>query len=224
TLRLVKNMADRMAHEIGNALVPLSTHQQLLADKYKDPEFRASLDNALAEGVKRISRLTTQMRFLARDSLATPETLPLNQLIEESFAEAKKHYPSKSAKLKQDASELVVLSGDHVALRHAMAEVMLNALQANPAESIVEVSSTTDSDISGMRWVHIDVHDRGGGFPAENLSRLPQPFFTTRNVGLGLGLTVSQKIIESHRGKLMLGKNGNGHEGVVRISLPLGPK
>ena len=56
-LRLVKTMADRLAHEVGNALVPLSTHQQLLADRYKDPEFRASLDVALADGVKRISRL-----------------------------------------------------------------------------------------------------------------------------------------------------------------------
>jgi len=43
-LRLIKSMADRLAHEIGNALVPLATHQQLLAEKYKDKEFRESLD------------------------------------------------------------------------------------------------------------------------------------------------------------------------------------
>ena len=43
-LRLVKTMADRLTHEIGNAMVPLSTHQQLLADKWKDAEFRASLE------------------------------------------------------------------------------------------------------------------------------------------------------------------------------------
>ncbi|HTL18714.1 MAG TPA: response regulator, partial [Patescibacteria group bacterium] len=60
-LRLIKSMADRLTHEIGNALVPLSTHQQLLADKWKDPEFRASLDLALADGVKRVSRLINQM-------------------------------------------------------------------------------------------------------------------------------------------------------------------
>ena len=66
-LRLVKSMADRLAHEIGNAMVPLSTHQQLLAEKFKDPEFRESLDHALADGVKRVTRLINQMRFLARD-------------------------------------------------------------------------------------------------------------------------------------------------------------
>jgi len=62
-LRLIKTMADRLTHEIGNAMVPLSTHQQLLADKWKDTEFRASLDLALAEGVKRVTRLINQMRF-----------------------------------------------------------------------------------------------------------------------------------------------------------------
>ena len=66
-LRLIKSMADRLAHEIGNALVPLATHQQLLAEKYKDKEFRESLDQALADGVKRVTRLINQMRFLARE-------------------------------------------------------------------------------------------------------------------------------------------------------------
>ena len=66
-LRLIKSMADRLAHEIGNAMVPLSTHQQLLGEKFKDTEFRESLDHALADGVKRVTRLINQMRFLARE-------------------------------------------------------------------------------------------------------------------------------------------------------------
>ena len=69
-LRLIKAMADRLAHEIGNAMVPLSTHQQLLAEKFRDAEFRKSLDYALADGVKRVSRLLNQMRFLAREGRA----------------------------------------------------------------------------------------------------------------------------------------------------------
>ena len=75
-LRLIKSMADRLAHEIGNALVPLATHQQLLAEKYKDREFRESLDQALADGVKRVTRLINQMRFLAREGHINRKTLP----------------------------------------------------------------------------------------------------------------------------------------------------
>ncbi|MDB6034756.1 MAG: Sporulation kinase, partial [Verrucomicrobiales bacterium] len=222
SLRLIRSMADRMAHEIGNALVPLATHQQLMGERYKDPEFRTSLDQALADGVKRIARLTSQMRFLARDTVTTRETLPLRQLVEEAYTEARKHFPGKGAKLKWNAGDqTITLSGDQGALRHAISEVLLNALQANPADAQVEVNARADSDASGVRWVHIEVQDHGAGFPAESLSRLPEPFFTTRNVGLGLGLTVSRKIIETHHGKLTLTTSEPDHSGLVRISLPL---
>jgi signal transduction histidine kinase len=87
-LRLIKTMADRMAHEIGNTMVPLSTHQQLLTEKYKDAEFRQSLDHALADGVKRVTRLINQMRFLAREGQLEPQAFPVEKLIQEAYQEA----------------------------------------------------------------------------------------------------------------------------------------
>lgn len=221
-LRLVKTMADRLAHEIGNALVPLSTHQQLLADKYKDPEFRASLESALAESVKRISRLTSQMRYLARDSIISKEALPLAQLLEESFQEAQKYQPLKSAHLKLDKREQpIVLAGDRAALKHAVTEVLLNALQANPSDANVEVHTRLDTSSTGSSWVHIDIQDNGPGFSPEAMKKVPSPFFTTRNVGLGLGLAVTRKILETHRGKLEVIDGTKDKPNIVRISLPL---
>jgi signal transduction histidine kinase/DNA-binding NarL/FixJ family response regulator len=221
-LRLVRTMADRLAHEVGNALVPLSTHQQLLADKFRDPDFRSSLDEALADGVKRITRLINQMRFLAREGIANREAMPLNELINEAFQDAQKHQPTRPSKFKQEPPEQpIVLAGDHAALRHALSEVFLNALQANPSDPRIAVRSLTDTDLAGSRWVHIDVEDNGAGFTPDALKKVPEPFFTTRNVGLGLGLTVSRKIIETHQGKLAILPPQEGHSSVVRISLPL---
>ena len=139
-LRLIKSMADRLAHEIGNALVPISTHQQLLGDQYLDPDFRASLDVALAEGVKRISRLVNQMRFLARDSLVADNCFPLGPLVEEAFKDAQTHQPVKSALLKfDDGNQAAIVSGDRSALKHAFLEIFLNALQANPQDAKIEI-------------------------------------------------------------------------------------
>src|ERR1051325_1092341 len=133
-------MADRLAHEIGNALVPISTHQQLLSDQYVDPDFRSSLEVALGDGVKRISRLVNQMRFLARDSMAQEESFPLGPLVEEAFREAQAHQTVKSAMLKyEDDNQRPVISGDRAALKHAFLEVFLNALQANPNEPKIAV-------------------------------------------------------------------------------------
>jgi signal transduction histidine kinase/DNA-binding NarL/FixJ family response regulator len=221
-LRLVRTMADRLTHEIGNAMVPLSTHQQLLADKWKDAEFRASLNVALADGVRRVTRLVHQMRFLSRDALGSNEAFPLTPLIEEAYQEACKYQPAKAAQLKYDSGNTpIVMTGDRAALKHALAEVMLNALQANPADPKVGVRSHAESAGNGLLGLQIEVQDNGAGFSPEAADKVPAPFFTTRNVGLGLGLTVSRKIVESHRGKLEILAPKSGQAGVVRISLPL---
>ena len=221
-LRMVKTMADRLAHEIGNALVPLSTHQQLLAEKYRDPEFRASLDSALAEGVKRVTRLLNQMRFLARDSLIAHEPIPMSSLIEEAYQDARKYQPAKAGSLKYDnGGKPVFVNGDRAALKHALTEVMINALQANPADPKVGVRLETNTHGDPAAGLSIEVQDNGGGFTLETVQKAMAPFYTTRNVGLGLGLTVTRKIIETHHGKLELVTPATGQSGIVRISLPL---
>ena len=221
-LRLVKTMAERLAHEIGNCLVPLSTHQQLLSKKYEDPEFRSSLEVALADGVKRISRLINQMRFLAKDSVASREVFPASQLVEEAYQEAIKHQPVKAAQLKYNSSsQPITLAGDRASLKHALSEVMLNALQANPSSSRIIVRMQTETDSAGTEWIHIEVQDNGTGFTPDLARKVPEPFFTTRNVGLGLGLTVTRKIVETHRGKVEIAPPVEGQAGLVRISLPV---
>jgi len=222
-LRLIRSMADRLAHEIGNALVPVSTHQQLIADQYLDPDFRASLDVALSDGVKRISRLVSQMRFLARDNVAAEESFPLVPLVEEAFREAQVHQPVKSALLKfEDGTQPAMIFGDRPALKHAFLEVFLNALQANPKDPKIAVRLLPDQGFNGKgrRWTQVEVQDNGSGFSAEALARVPSPFYTTRTVGLGLGLSVTRKIIETHHGKLEILNPADGRHGMVRIFLP----
>lgn len=221
-LRLIRSMADRMAHEIGNAMVPLSTHQQLLVEKYKDKEFRESLDHALADGVKRVSRLVSQMRFLAREGHIEQETVSVGKLIEESYQEARKHLPAENAELQlEDGGKPVVITGDHAALKHAFAEIFLNALQANPKEPKIVVRLKTVADGDGKQNLEIEVQDNGAGFTAEAAEKVPSPFFTTRAVGLGLGLTVCEKIIETHDGKLEIVPPQSGQHGIVRVLLPV---
>jgi signal transduction histidine kinase len=220
-LRLVKSMADRLAHEIGNAMVPLSTHQQLLTEKYRDAEFRKSLDHALTDGVRRVTRLINQMRFLARDGQVEPKVFPLEPLIQEAYQEARQHQPVETAQLHcENSGKPAVVTGDRAALKHALAEVMLNALQANPKEPKIDVKLHTEGDNSHQD-LQIEVQDNGSGFTTEAAKQAPSPFFTTRNVGLGLGLTVSRKIIETHHGRLEIVPPQSGKSGVVRISLPV---
>jgi signal transduction histidine kinase/DNA-binding NarL/FixJ family response regulator len=221
-LRLVTTMADRLAHEIGNALVPLSTHQQLLKERYKDPEFRATLETAMADSVKRVTRLINQMRFLSRDSNASMEAFPMSSLIEDAYQEAQKHQTAKVPRLDyKNGVEPIIVQGDRAALKHAFSEIILNALQANPADPKIGVRVHAEKNGSNHDDVRIEIQDNGAGFTSEAGEKAPTPFYTTRNVGLGLGLTVSRKIIETHHGKLEIVSPKAGHSGLVRVTLPL---
>ena len=216
-LRLIRTMADRMAHEIGNALVPISTHQQLLGEKFDDPEFRESLDHALGDGVKRVTRLISQMRFLAHEGNIEQEPFAVEKLIEEAFLEARRQHPGDGALLKiENIGAPAVVTGDRAALKHALAEIMLNALQANPKSASIGVKLETTGNV-GDRAITIEVRDTGSGFTADAAKNIPAAFYTTRNVGLGLGLTVSRKIIETHQGQLEIVPSPSG---IVRVSLP----
>lgn len=222
-LRLIRSMADRLAHEIGNAMVPLSTHQQLLAEKYNDKEFRKSLGQALADGVKRVTRLLNQMRFLARDERAESIAFPIESLLEEAYQEARRYLPADNSRWECENSggKPIIVTGDRVSLKHAFAEIMLNALQANLKEPKIVARLQMVPDKSDAPSLRVEIEDNGEGFTAEAAQKGASPFFTTRNVGLGLGLTVSRKIIESHRGHLEIVPPQPGLHGVVRVSLPV---
>ena len=222
-LRLVKSMSDRLAAEIGNAVVPVSVYQQLMTERWKDSEFRGKMSEDLGKSVQRVTRLVNQMKFLARDSLISQQAFPLVPLLEEAYQEACKHQEAKAAHLNCDGPKVpIVVTGDRAALKHALTEVILNALQANPADPKVDVRLHAEPSGNGLQGLQIEVQDNGPGFSAEALQKAFVPFYTTREgVGPGLGLTVSRKIIETHHGRVEIVAPKSAHSGMIRISLPL---
>jgi signal transduction histidine kinase len=219
---LVRLMAERLSHEVGNTLVPLSTHQQLFDTHKRDPEFIASLQTALDEGVRRTARLASQMLFLARDLPSRVEAVAWEPLLQEAFREAQHHQPeSKPLLLCEQTGQVLFLRGDRLSLKHAFFEVLLNALQASPREARVRVRFGVRRDQPAHPWVDFDLMDSGSGFSREAEERAFEPFFTTRQVGLGLGLTVARKILESHEGHILIMPAAQAGGSLIRISLPL---
>ncbi|MBI4327565.1 MAG: response regulator [Chloroflexi bacterium] len=221
-LRMIKSMAEHLAHEIGNSLVPLSTHQQLLAEKREDPDFQASLAGAMAETVKRISRLAGQMILLAQDAAGPTALVPVRELIEEAFGEAKAYFAEGPASVQCGGEGMAMaIYANRAGLRHALAEVMLNALQADPLHPRVQVESVRETDGQGRPWLRLAIRDSGHGFTAETALQAQEPFFSTRTVGLGLGLTVARRIVEAHQGKINIPPSSPGQGGCVVCLLPL---
>ncbi len=218
-LRMVRSMAEHLSHEIGNALVPMSTHQQLLPENYDDADFRGSLAVALTQGIKRISRLSNQLLFLTRDESPRMEPVPALQLLEDAFRDAQTLFGLEGHRLEvENSAGSVVLKGNRASLLHALSETLLNALQSSPPDSAISVKMDTRIEDSET-WVNVLIGDKGPGFTPEIAAKAVNPFFSTRTVGPGLGLTVARKIIENHHGHLNLVTGQS--KGRVTIELPL---
>jgi nitrogen fixation/metabolism regulation signal transduction histidine kinase len=221
-LKLISLIARRFAHEIRNSLVPLTTHAQLFDAEIADPEFRGSLKAALARETQRIQRFTDQMLLLARTDHGATELAPLDDILRNSF-EKSRAFAGGDAQL-EIKSEVppVMLRCNRASLGHAFQEIFLNGLQSSDeAAKRLSVKLNAKPTADGRAELVIDVHDSGTGFAADSAPRATEPFFTTRNTGVGLGLTIARRVIEAHQGSLQVHTRKSTSDPDVTIKLQL---
>lgn len=220
-LKLIGVIARRFAHEIRNSLVPLTTHQQLFDAEINNADFRDSLKTALTRETQRIQRFTEQMLLLARSDTPPSELAPLDELLRQSFAKSREFAGGSGVlDLRSDLSP-VVLRCNRISLAHAFQEIFLNGLQSSHGDPRLAVSVNATPTADGRAELIIQVRDTGGGFAPEAAGRATEPFFTTRNTGVGLGLTIARRVIEAHQGRLdILPRNSPGDPDIV-VHLPI---
>lgn len=220
-VRLIKLMAERLAHEIGNASVPIETFEQLTKRVQPDAEALMAMTGPVREALRRVTRLSAQILYLARERVTRPEPVLLEKIIREAFEEAQAHYGKAEAQLKYDGGDhRFQVMADKQGLRYAFFEILLNALQNSPGSGAC-IMARAYMEGEGKHRVKLEVEDPGPGFTQEAVERAGEAFFTTRNVGVGLGLTVSRKIIEMHEGTLQIPTGQGRGTGLVCVSLPL---
>lgn len=228
-LQKITYISGRLAAEIGNASLPVTLIQdsisKMLASNKLKLDVLRDYDPTFGRSVRRIKRRSTHLRYIGEEtSIPKEDRFPVKQLIEEALSEARdqmEQEPAESLKFDlEPAACPVLLSADREALRTALAEVMLNALQAaNKQEPRVTVRLSTVENGTQKKGFEMEVRDNGEGFTPEALQHAGEPFYTTRTVGLGLGLAVTRKILDRCRGRLEI-VSKPGKPGVVRISLP----
>jgi signal transduction histidine kinase len=201
-LKLTALMARRFAHEIRNSLVPLTTHQQLFDSEYENDDFRQSLKHALEVETGRIQRFTEQMLYLSHTQPPPAEIIPLEPLMRESFNAARTLLAPDGTLEIVTAVDDPLVKVHRPSLFHAFKEIFLNALQSGGGTPEVVVRVANAAVGTGEHSLVVAVRDSGPGFNSETVGRALEPFFTKRNTGVGLGLTVARKIVTDHGGSL----------------------
>ena len=220
-LKLIGVIARRFAHEIRNSLVPLTTHQQLFDAEINNADFRDSLKSALTRETQRIQRFTEQMLLLARSDTPPTELAPLDDLLRQSFARSREFAGGSGVLDLRSDMPPIVLRCNRTSLAHAFQEIFLNGLQSSHGEPRLAVSVNAAATADGRAELVIQVRDTGGGFAPEAAGRATEPFYTTRNTGVGLGLTIARRVIEAHQGRLDVLSRRSPEDPDVVIHLPI---
>lgn len=221
-LKLIGLIARRFAHEIRNSLVPLATHQQLFDTDYANAEFRDSLKLALGRETSRIQRFTEQMLFLAQTEIGATEVEPFVKMLQNSFDRSRDFLGRAAAELELRCEAPIPMVRCHrPSLLHAFQEIFLNGLQSAGDPPKVNVSIASETMPDGRPGLAVRVHDNGRGFAPDVAARAADPFYTTRNTGVGLGLTVAKRVIEAHAGRIEVQPRGRPEDPDLVIHLPL---
>ena len=212
-------LAAGVAHEIGNPLNSLHIHLQLMErsvqklDGDAKAELQQSIDIARSE-VNRLDSIVTQ--FLRAIRPSHPQLRPenLNTIVEEAVRFFTPEIQDRDIVVEQELrSDLPLLQLDRDQMKQAFYNVIKNSLEAMKRHGTLRIRTDVDDTNVIVSFV-----DTGSGMSAGNLSRVFEPYFTTKPTGTGLGLLIVRRIVREHGGELSIESNeGEGLTLTIRL-------
>ncbi|MAT35605.1 MAG: PAS domain-containing sensor histidine kinase [Ponticaulis sp.] len=226
-----RDVARRIAHEIRNPLTPIQLSAERLKRRYRklidddDVVFDKCTDTILRQ-VSDIGHMVEEFSSFARMPKPELKTFDLVEMARSSVFGMRLSLPDVDVRMETDAESLPV-KGDERLLSQALTNLIKNAGEAisrleqdledddQAGEILVRVQTLQDN------YVLVEVEDTGPGFPVENRSQYLEPYFTTREQGVGLGLAIVNRIVQDHSGQLTLLDRSDGKPGArVSVRLP----
>jgi two-component system sensor kinase FixL len=222
-LTAMGEMASALAHEINQPLAAISNYmkgsRRLLAGSTdpNTPKIESAMDRA-AEQALRAGQIIRRLRDFVSRGESEKRVESLSKLIEEAgalgLAGAREQNVQLRFSLDPDA-DLVL--ADRVQIQQVLVNLFRNALEAmaqSPQRELVVANTRVDDDM-----IEVEVSDTGSGFQGDVIPNLFQTFFTTKETGMGVGLSISRSIIEAHGGRMWAESNPSGGA-TFRFTLP----
>jgi signal transduction histidine kinase len=196
-----------IAHELNQPLAGIITNastclRMLAADPPNVSGARETARRTIRDG-NRASEVITRLRDLFKKKTTAFEAVDMNTVAQEVIALTSNELQRSEVSLRMDlANDLPLVIGDRVQLQQVTLNLILNAAEAMLEVGDREKELTIITGREGPGHVRLAVKDAGTGFDPAMTEKLFNPFYTTKSNGMGIGLSVSRSIIESHQGRL----------------------
>jgi len=210
-----------MAHEIRNPLSSIKMMTQLLRNRLTPEQGKTKLVESLLEEIGRVERIVKDLTELMRPSELSLDVQDINDLIEEILTVIEPRLAHRKIRVKKNLGlSLPGIRIDKDKIKQVIWNLLLNAMDSMPDGGVIRVSARENTL---AHRIEVIIKDEGCGINKKTLDNIFAHFFTTKPEGLGLGLSTSREIIESHKGSLTV---ENMEEKGVRatISLPTEPR
>ena len=199
-LAALGTLSAGLAHDIKNPLSAIKTFVQLLPKKVESLSFMEKFNVTVPREIDRINQLVEDLLELTRKRVRPSVDIDVNRLILQIIDLHGEEMERRHIVFENHMNEaLPPIHGDSETLYRAFSNLLINAIQAMPNGGSFYISSELDHFCS---IVNITFKDTGMGMDEETLKSLFNPFFTTKDKGVGLGMALVRKIIEDHRGTI----------------------
>ncbi len=218
----VGEMAAGLAHEIRNPLASIAGSSQLLREAADVPDDAATLLEIIERESKRLNALISDFLSFTGTSLRSLARVRVTSLLREIAEAVRAGEAREKGLLVEDvATKELSVEGDAEQLRQVVWNLVRNAVQSTPTGGRVLLDAF-EQIRHGARYAVLTVSDSGVGIEPQDLERIFNPFFTTKEGGTGLGLSISQRIVHQHKGFIEV-RSLPGQGSTFSVFLPVLP-
>jgi PAS domain S-box-containing protein len=195
-------LAAGVAHEVNTPLTGISSYTQMLLDRADPEDPQTKLLEKIERQTFRAAKIVNGLLTLARGGQSASERAPvdLNTVVNDVLSLLEHQFRTVNIQVRRDlaAAPPVVFGTEHK-LQQVFLNLFINARDAMPRGGWLSVTTRAEGD-----WATVEVSDTGAGIPTEHLSRIYDPFFTTKALGqgTGLGLSITYGIVGEHDGRI----------------------
>jgi len=215
-LAALGKLSAGIAHEIRNPLSSIRGLAQFVYNSFSKADERKEDLNTIIQEVDRLNKLVVQVLDFAKLKKPNLTRFSLNDLIRKITELFKLEIKDKQIKFSLELTpDVSQIQADEDQIRQSLMNVIINAIQAIPKKGEIKIK-TEKALLKGEPAIKLIIEDSGIGIPEKDFTQIFDPFFSTKEKGSGLGLSIAYKLIEAHRGEIKVeSKEGEGTKFVI---------